>query len=245
MTKHRTKKPGSPLLNATLFCLISSFSYCNKSAAASTQKNTIAAAFTHEAERENISPIEDLMREHGLLNRLLLIMEKISKTANNAPFPLDELTKTLSITQNFVENYHEKMEEDYIFPLFERANKELKLVATLRTQHNQGRKVTSRLRQLCSDSSNLSKKTRKTIIKLLKKFIYMYRPHEAREDTVLFPQVYSLATESDLKKMADLFETYERERLGQEGFEGVVKQVTALEKKLGIYELEQFTPSIR
>jgi hypothetical protein len=40
------------------------------------------------------------------------------------------------------------------------------------------------------------------------------------------------------------FEKKEHELFGQDGFESVVEKVADLEKKLGIYDLNQFTPQI-
>jgi len=217
----------SPILILTLICVPHT---------ACQSKATPAEAMP------DVPPLEDLMREHGMLNRLLLIDEEIIKRVNDPVFPIKQLKKAVNIVQEFIESYHEKLEEEYIFPLFERAGKEVKLCATLRTQHIQGREITSRLKQICNTNPHPNKKTRKTIVKLLKKFIRMYRPHEAREDTVIFPQVRSLISEADLKELGETFEDIEHERFGADGFEGVLEQVADIEKELGIYELAQFNP---
>ena len=70
----------------------------------------------------------------------------------------------------------------------------------------------------------------------------MYRPHEAREDTVLFPQVRSLISEQEFKDLSEKFEDLEHELFGPEGFENMIKKVEDIEKNLGIYNLDQFTP---
>jgi len=69
----------------------------------------------------------------------------------------------------------------------------------------------------------------------------MYRPHEAREDTVLFPALHKLVPAKRLKELGEQFEKEEDRLFGEEGFEKTVDQVAAIEKQLGIYDLAQFT----
>jgi hypothetical protein len=70
----------------------------------------------------------------------------------------------------------------------------------------------------------------------------MYRPHEAREDTVLFPALHQILKPMEYDALGDEFEDKERELFGSDGFEKVVDEIAGLEKKLGIYELSAFTP---
>lgn len=72
----------------------------------------------------------------------------------------------------------------------------------------------------------------------------MFRPHEAREDTVLFPAFRKLLSFQEYQKLGDIFEDKEHELFGMDGFEKAVSQVADLEKKLGIYNLSQFTPQL-
>lgn len=188
---------------------------------------------------------EDLMREHGILNRVLLIYEEIIKRIdNNTDFPITTLNAAVNIIKSFIEDYHEKMEEDYIFPLFEKKKKEVRLVKTLKNQHIKGREITTKLIKILTSNKPLTSKDKKIVKSLLQKFITMYRPHEAREDTVLFPQVRSLISEKEFKELGEKFDDLEHNLFGDNGFEDMVKNVAALEKDLGIYQLEQFTPEI-
>jgi hypothetical protein len=52
----------------------------------------------------------------------------------------------LSLFARFVEDYHEKLEEDYLFPLsrFREANRLVELVDTLNSQHQKERILTDR-----------------------------------------------------------------------------------------------------
>jgi hemerythrin-like domain-containing protein len=197
-----------------------------------------------EKKDEDVSPAEDLMREHGLLNRLLLIYdEHLRMLAAKRSFDGSVLVSAADIIRQFVEEYHEKLEEDFLFPRFRKAGKLVNLVDTLQTQHKAGRRLTAEIRELAgiatlkyvsSDSEKLSS--------ALRDFLRMYRPHEAREDTVLFPAFRKIVSPHEYDALGEDFEKKEDEKFGEEGFFKVVDQVAEIEKKLGIYELAQFTP---
>jgi hypothetical protein len=72
--------------------------------------------------------------------------------------------------------------------------------------------------------------------------IRMYNPHEAREDTVLFPAFRQIVSEREYDPLGEDFEKKEHELFGEKGFQGMVDKVAGIEKKLGIYDLAQFTP---
>lgn len=196
-----------------------------------------------EMEISEVLPVEDLMREHGLLNRVLLIYEEIIKKLNNKEeFDINLLSGAVDVIKNFIEEYHEKLEEDYIFPIFKKAKKLVTLVNTLLEQHKAGRIVTSNIKEILSSENIKTQKIRKKLISLLKKFVRMYRPHEAREDTILFPKLHSLISKQEYEDLGELFEKIEHEKFGENGFEDMVNKVAGIEKKLGIYDLSQFTP---
>jgi hemerythrin-like domain-containing protein len=197
-----------------------------------------------EKEGENISPAEDLMREHGVLNRILLIYDfHVHKLAAKQPFDGSVLASAADIVRRFVEEYHEKLEEDYLFPRFRKVGKLVKLVDTLQAQHKAGRDLTAKIRELAGTATlkYVSSDTEK-LGDALRAFLRMYRPHEAREDTVLFPAFRSIVSRHEYDGLGDDFEKKEDELFGEEGFFKVIDQVAQLEKRLGIYELAQFTP---
>src|SRR5437660_689619 len=85
---------------------------------------------------EDISAPEDLMREHGVLNRILLIYEEgLRRLRAKEEVPPDVFSKPANLVRKFVEDYHEKLEENFIFPEFEKQKKLVDLVKTQREQH--------------------------------------------------------------------------------------------------------------
>jgi hemerythrin-like domain-containing protein len=211
--------------------------------AASMLSGSVFGQAKSAEEKEDVSPIEDLGREHGLLNRVLLIYDEANRRlAAGQQFDIKHVSDAAGIIKNFIENYHEKLEEEQLFPRFEKAHKLTDLVAVLREQHKAGRGVTAQILQLTAAGTVKAPADRQRLERALSSFNRMYRPHEAREDTVLFPAFRTLVSEHEYDALGDGFEKKEHELFGKEGFEGMLTKVEGIEKSMGIYELGQFTP---
>ncbi len=190
--------------------------------------------------QEEVTPVEDLMREHGVLRRLLLCYQAgIQRIEAGGDFDPAPYGKAAHLIRTFVEDYHEIDEEKFVFPRFEKAGKMTDLVAILRTQHKAGRVVTTGVVELLHDSAQ-----RRKLAGLMREFITMYEPHSSREDTVLFPAFRGLLSAHEYDAIGEQFEAEERRRFGQDGFEKIVDEVAAIEKAIGIYDLARFTPRV-
>jgi len=65
----------------------------------------------------------------------------------------------------------------------------------------------------------------------MRQFIRMYNPHEAREDTVLFPAFHKIVTAHEFDSLGEDFEKKENELFGEDGFEKMVDKVAGIEKR--------------
>jgi hemerythrin-like domain-containing protein len=196
-----------------------------------------------EKKGEEVSPPEDLMREHGVLKRILLVYgEALRRIDANQDLPPEPLADAAKLIRSFVEDYHEKLEEDYLFPRFKKANKLVDLVDVLLQQHQAGRRLTEVTMRFSTNNSLKNPDERRQLADSMRQFIRMYSPHEAREDTVLFPAFRGIVSAHEFDSLGEDFEKKEDELFGDDGFFKVVDRVAEIEKKLGIYELAQFTP---
>src|SRR5256714_8656885 len=85
---------------------------------------------------EGVTAPEGLMKEHGVLNRCLLIYEEgIRRLHSKQEVSPNVFNHTALLIRKFVEEYHEKNEEKYIFPVFEQRHTLVDLVETLKKQH--------------------------------------------------------------------------------------------------------------
>jgi hemerythrin-like domain-containing protein len=183
-----------------------------------------------------VTPGEDLMQEHGVLERILLVYDEACRRIDQGA-ALDQtvVAEAAGIVRRFVEDYHERLEEQFVFPRLETASRETALVGMLRRQHERGREVTAAILKAAAGPAA-------QLAPLLRSFTRMYRPHMAREDTVLFPAFRAVVGGAAWRELGEEFEEREHALLGEHGFEGTVAEVAKLEIALGIGDLGAFTP---
>ena len=189
---------------------------------------------------DDVTPAEDLMREHGVLRRIMYLYDEAAmRLDTRADVPLDVIASAAAMIRRVIEDYHEKLEENYLFPRFEQANKLTDLTATLRKQHERGRVITDEITS--SAKGTLADGDRAKLAATLRRFNRMYRAHAAREDTVLFPEIRKLVGKKAYAELGDQFEDKERDMLGPEGFEHAVLDIAKLEQAFGLDDLAKLT----
>ena len=219
------------------------------SSCAGSQTNTAKQAGTSATPDENqmggeVTATEDLMREHGVLRRVLLVysMSAIKLRANPSAIAPDALQKTAKLFRAFGEEYHEKkLEEAYIFPAVKKGGGEAAAYPDiLVVQHNRGREITDYIISV-TQGAKLSGSNAEPVAKALEAFVLMYRNHAAREDTIIFPAWKQTMTGKQLDEINDKFEDIEHEQFGEDGFEDAVTEISAIETSLGLTDISQFT----
>jgi hemerythrin-like domain-containing protein len=189
---------------------------------------------------DEVTPVEDLMREHGVLRRVMYLYDDaIGRLDGRREVPLDALAGCAGIVRRVIEDYHEKLEEDFLFPRYEQAGKLAELTAILRRQHQAGRTLTAQITHLAK--APLADADRAALATALRGFNHMYRPHAAREDTVLFPALRGLVGKHAYEELGDQFEDKEKQMLGDRGFEHAVDEVARLEQAFGLNDLGKLT----
>ena len=208
--------------------------------AAVTAPRSIRAARADADSKAAVTPPEDLMREHGVLNRVLLIYESgLQKFADNESFDPAIISASAQIVRQFIERYHERNEELHLFPRFRAARQMTDLVTVLYQQHQAGRRLTDMILGLAPHSGE--DESRRNLTHAIRAFIRMYRPHEAREDTELFPKLREIVSRNEFDAMAEDFEKDERRGFGEDGFAAMVDRVARLEQEIGIHDLARAT----
>ncbi len=191
-----------------------------------------------------VTAVEDLMREHGVLRRALFVYTEAAAKLRSSPSPvaLEMLQKTARLFRAFGEEYHEKkLEEAHIFPALRKAGGEAAgYVDVLIAQHQRGWEITDYIVR-ATQTATPGTAGIVQLAQVLDSFVRMYRPHAAREDTVLFPAWKQTLSAAQLDEIGDKFEDIEREQFGEDGFENAVKQIAEIEASLGLADLGQFT----
>ena len=213
---------------------------CRKQVAQDKTKETK----DQDEEGAQVTATEDLMREHGVLRRALLVYAETVPKLRSDPSSIapDALQKTAKLFRAFGEDYHEKkLEETYIFPAIVKAGgAAARLPDILIAQHNRGREITDYILAV-TQGPKLGATNAEALAKALEGFVLMYQNHAAREDTIIFPAWKNTMSDEQLDQMGDKFEEIEHQQFGKDGYEDAVKQIGDIEGALGFADLSQFT----
>src|SRR5207248_834239 len=131
-----------------------------------------------EAENSiEVTATEDLMREHGVLRRALLVYTAAAAKLRTDPSKIspDALQQTARLFRAFGEEYHEKkLEEQYIFPAVKQAGGQAAAYPdVLVVQHNRGREITEYVLAV-TQGAKLGAANADALAKALESFVLMY-----------------------------------------------------------------------
>ena len=192
-----------------------------------------------------IPPDDDLMREHGVLKRVLLCYrEMITRVQAGGPLDAQDLHDAALIIHDYIEGFHEGLEEGYVFPRLVEAGRLASTVTTLLVQHARGRVITQFLLAGATAKGVASPGAPARLAAAMQAFDRMYEPHEAREDTVVFPAFRQILPATELTDLGQYFAELQHQEFGTNEFAAVVGRVASIEQNLGIYNLAQFTPQV-
>jgi hemerythrin-like domain-containing protein len=191
-----------------------------------------------------VTATEDLMREHGVLRRALLVYTAtaIKLRMTPASIPPEALQKTAKLFRAFGEDYHEKrLEEIYIFPAVKKAGGPAGgYPDVLVVQHERGREITDYILSI-TQGAKLGAANAEPLARVMESLVLMYRNHAAREDTIVFPAWKKTLSKNELHEMGEKFEEIEHQQFGDDGFDDAVKQIGVIEEMLGLSDIAQFT----
>lgn len=184
-----------------------------------------------------ITATERLMRDSGVLLRILAIYEAGGRRLGGGEDIKPAIfTAAAETMRDFVHAYHEKQEDEQIFPRFRKAGRMVELVEVMMAQHASGHKLTLQILDLAPKSG--TKAERQSMIDAMQASIVLYRPHVARALTDVLPTLRTLVTPNEFDELSAALEKDETEKLGKDGFDKMAKRVEALEKRIGIDDLK-------
>ncbi len=212
-------------------------------AAASLGSHPAAAALFGKGDKE-VSATEDLMREHGVLRRALLIYRAGAVRLRRDSRRVDPATlrRAAALFKTFGHDYHEKkLEEAILFPALRKSGGAgADYVDVLTAQHERGREITDYILTV-TGKRTIGGGDTEPLARAFETMALMYEGHTAHEDTVVFPAWKDTLSDSDYREMGDRFEDIEKQTFGKDGFEANLAEISDIEKTLGIGDLAQMT----
>jgi hemerythrin-like domain-containing protein len=212
---------------------------------AGTNSRIVRAAERHDEDKEKgVGAVEDLMREHGVIRRALLVYREAAVTLRAKPADVDPdaLRRTALLFRSFGEDYHEKkLEETHIFPTIKKTGgPAAAYVDILIAQHQRGREITDYVLAVTGKGA-IGTGDAEPLARALDSVELMYEHHAAREDTIVFPAWKDALSAHQLDEMGEKFEEIEHQQFGKDGFEDAVVQIGRIEQALGIADIARFT----
>jgi hemerythrin-like domain-containing protein len=196
-----------------------------------------------DADDEDIPATEDMMREHGVLRRILVAYrEAAAMIRSNAKFDAAALADAADLFRSFGEDYHEhKLEEEHVFPAVRKAGgPAADLIDVLLRQHQRGREINQFLIVTCKGGT-IPDTRRKEVAPALESYARMYEAHAAQEDTIIFQAWRTSLSKQALKEASEQFEDIEKAQFKGDGFDQAVDRIARIEQRLGIADLGRFT----
>lgn len=193
---------------------------------------------------KDVGAVEDLMREHGILRRAILVFRESASRLREGTGQVDAnaLGETARLFRSFGEDYHErKLEEAYIFPRVRKdGGPAAAYVDILIAQHNRGRAIIDYVTSIASKGRIVDADAAQ-LAQSLTQFELMYANHAAREDTIVFQAWRNALSSSELDEMGDKFEDIEKQQFGGDGFAQAAQQMDRIEQAMGFSDIAQFT----
>lgn len=193
------------------------------------------------AQKDVLTPMEDLACQHAVARRVLMVYRlNAGKELGVPPMPMQSVATAATMLRSAVEEFHAPFEEENVFPLFEKANKLTDLVSTLRDQHAAARRLTDSILQATRNTT--ASAPTEELARDLMAYARMIEAHTAYEETLLYPQIRTVASDADYERLEKMMQDATRKKLGPEGVAGLLSKVADLERSAGIMGLAQFTP---
>jgi len=187
------------------------------------------------------TPGEALMTEHGVLKRVLLAYRAASaRLLLGEPVPAGAVMDAAQIVADYVEDFHEGLEEAYVFPRVAAHAAYAEVVETLLVQHDAGRHLTAGILVLAAEDLGRAS-VRRPLRARLDAFVTMYEPHEAWEDTVVYPALRAVTPARTLDQLAERFSDLESGRYSDLALQQILQRVEGVEQQLGTADLASFT----
>jgi len=195
------------------------------------------------AGEEDIPATEDMMREHGVLRRILVAYrETAGMIRSGIRFDVAALADAADLFRSFGEDYHEhKLEEEHVFPAVRKAGGPAAgLIDALLQQHQRGREINLFLIGACKGGS-IADARRPEVASALESYARMYEAHAAQEDTIIFQAWRKSLSKHQLQEASEQFEDIEKAQFKGDGFDQAVDRIARIEQRLGIADLARFT----
>lgn len=184
-----------------------------------------------------MDPIESLMHEHRMIERMLNVLNEASRRAETSgELDLYIFEKAVDFIKTFADRCHHMKEEGEFFPLIERKGipNQGGPIGMMLHEHDIGRGYVRGMEEALRKYKAGDKSQTQVVIQNARGYANLLAQHIMKEDNILYPMGNRVLTEADRKKLAIRFEEIEEKEIGEGVHEEYHHMVEGLETRMGI-----------
>lgn len=162
--------------------------------------------------------IQDLMNEHRLIEQVLGSLETFAERLERGDAAERKTVQDYGdFFRNFADKCHHGKEEDRLFAKMADHGfpREYGPLAVMLAEHAEGRSHVGVLAETGEGSGPLTEEERESVARHAKAYIPLLRAHIMKEDNVLYPMAMQALPGGVLDAMAQEFEAFERDVMGE------------------------------
>lgn len=183
-------------------------------------------------------PIEILLEEHKLVERVITLIEKIqSKLKDEKEVPATVFWKLVDFLRSYADVIHHSKEEDVLFVQMQDHEEELTSevwdrIGVLIEEHIEGLDLANEMHKAIREYQRGKPKARKNILEAITRYIEVMKPHFQAEEEDVFPAMVAVLSDEEKTKTKADFERFDNLVGGTEAHKRYQKIVSELEKEL-------------
>lgn len=164
-----------------------------------------------------MKPIDTLVTEHRLIERVLEALVGYLKALDRGPATREDLRRFTDFIRGFADAVHHGKEEDVLFRTM--ADHDMPLddgpLAVMLHEHELGRGLVRELAGAAAARGHFTPAETSSVRKAARGYVDLLRSHIMKEDQILYPMAQRLLPPEEWLRMAARFEEIDRAREGE------------------------------
>jgi hemerythrin-like domain-containing protein len=181
-----------------------------------------------------VKATEVLMNEHRVIERVLTALERAAtRLSNGQDVYLRFFAGAIVFIKNFADGCHHQKEEGILFPAMVEngLSRETGPVAVMLAEHEEGRRLTQKIRQSLERFQGGDDTARNELIKNSLAYTKVLRQHIHKEDNILFPMADKLIPAEQQQQLSEAFKLLEHDESGEDVHEKYLGLAVRLENE--------------
>ena len=185
-------------------------------------------------ESGTLEPIEELMDEHRVIERVLGIIEIAADLLDDDETVDPELfVDIVDFLSTFADKCHHSKEEKHLFAKMQEcgASGEVGPIAVMLREHQDGRAHVRKMAEL--SQKKMTKANKAAMAKASRAYVELLSQHIRKEDNVLYPMAKQILSGEDMKDLEKSFSEVEEKIMGPGVHEKFHRKIEEWDKKYG------------